>query len=841
MTDKTALIKEAQKYLAKGQLDKAVAEWEKIVREYPDGNNYNVIGDLYLKKGDKKNAIESYHKAANFFRNEGFSLKAIALFKKVLNINPNNADALYALGELSEEKELVTDATKYYLAAADSIAKEGRKDELLTVYEKILSLSPSNIPLRTKVAEIFTKEGLKSDAAKEYLYVAGIYEDKGDIQKSKDFYQKAIELQPLNKDAVVGLSCLHEKTGNREKASELMKEAAVLFHDDVAVLMRAAELTLAENDTRNSKSYLSRLIEIDPQNTSPRRLLGEIYLNEGQREKAWQEYIVVLDEMMREGKNDDAIHLLESFREIEPVETGQRLISLYKQLGGKHRVVEELTSLGNIYYDRGLQEEALACYSEAFEIEPEDDYLRGRIADLRGEHPGEIPEFPEPFTPESEPVEAGESQISDQMTIGEEKTVDELFTEADIFIRYGLLFEAEKILDGLKLKAPENIDLHLRLKSVYSDIKDKDSAVTECLILSELYKRTGDSGSSQKMLREAYEISPADPRLQERKVADFPEPTAFPSAAADELIGSSPEEKALVEDYEEELAEADFYARQGLIQEALKILFKMQRLFPENRDVAERLESLGGGEGIQYTAGMPGTIETPEMSVELSGAEGKSPEAVSGGKTPWGQEISKKELVEKGPEEELKEGEFEDLSFGEHEVVDAQEMPEPALDNDVLEIFQEFKKGLEGQLEDEDSETHYNLGIAYKEMGLVDDAIKEFQTAKNDKKRFLQASSMLGVCYMEKGLYSLAIDVLTKVLDSIKEHSEAYWSIKYELAEAYEKNNNLAESLKLYTEVYGWNAKFRDISEKISLLKTQAAKTAGQEKPKGRKDRVSYL
>jgi hypothetical protein len=103
----------------------------------------------------------------------------------------------------------------------------------------------------------------------------------------------------------------------------------------------------------------------------------------------------------------------------------------------------------------------------------------------------------------------------------------------------------------------------------------------------------------------------------------------------------------------------------------------MQRLFPENRDVAERLEALGGGEGIQYTAGMPGTIETPETSGELSGAEGEAPEAVSGGKTPWGRELPRKELVEKEPEEEFKEEEFENLSFGEHEVVDAQEMPEP--------------------------------------------------------------------------------------------------------------------------------------------------------------------
>ena len=100
---------------------------------------------------------------------------------------------------------------------------------------------------------------------------------------------------------------------------------------------------------------------------------------------------------------------------------------------------------------------------------------------------------------------------------------------------------------------------------------------------------------------------------------------------------------------------------------------------------------------------------------------------------------------------------------------------------------------------------------------------------------------MLGVCYMEKGLFSLAIDVLNKTLESIKEQNESYWSVKYDLAEAYEKNNNLRESLDLYTEVYGWNAKFRNVSEKLGLLKTQTAKTSGKEKTKERKNRVSYL
>jgi tetratricopeptide (TPR) repeat protein len=168
-------------------------------------------------------------------------------------------------------------------------------------------------------------------------------------------------------------------------------------------------------------------------------------------------------------------------------------------------------------------------------------------------------------------------------------------------------------------------------------------------------------------------------------------------------------------------------------------------------------------------------------------------------------------------------------------------MPEPALDNDVLEIFQEFKKGLDKELGDEDSETHYNLGIAYKEMGLVDDAIKEFQTSRSDPARFIQSSTMLGVCYMEKGLFTLAIDVLGKALRDMKEKDESYWAIAYELAEAYEKNQNLKEAINLYTGVYGWSAKFRSVSDKMSQLRAHAPLIVEKEKPKQRKDRVSYL
>jgi len=801
MADKNSIMKEAQKYLSRGQIDKAIAEWEKLSRESPDGNTHNIIGDLYLKKGNKKSAIDSFHRAANFFRFEGFSLKALALYKKVLNIDPADADALHALAELSEEKGLTTDAIKYYLASADSLLKEGKKDRIVDVYERVLALSPSNVPLRSKVAEIFLREGLISDALKEYISIAKIFDDKGDIQKSKEYYQKVLDLQPANKEAVVGMGYLYEKSGEMESAIEHLKGATELFPDDTDVLLRYAELLLAGGRDDSAKDYLYRIVQREPGSIRPRLLLGDLKLRAGLKEEAWAEYLPVIDRMILEEKNEDAINLLQPFREIEPLETGKRLVSLYREIGQNAHVSEELGRLGDALTERGMNEEALNCYRDALEINPDDSHVKEMIEEL---------------------VKGAEAQKEAVIisTSGEEKTVEEIFIEADIFSRYGLAGEAIRLLEGLKLREPKNIDVHTRLKSLYLDASDRESAVTQCLILSELYKRIGNSENSEKMLQEASEIYPEDPRLAERVSVASSAPEKEDSVAESEkpveAVGSMPN----IEDYGEEIAEADFYARQGLAQEASKILERLRGLFPESSDISERLNNLGQISALSETTEI---AAAPEGRCEDTAGE-KSSEGA-------GEDAARLSKSEK----------YEDLTLTEQDLVDAQEMPEPALDDEVLEIFQEFKKGLENELGDEDSETHYNLGIAYKEMGLIDDAITEFQTSRSDPKRFLQSSTMLGVCYMEKGLYSLAIEALTGALKTVSDRDESYWAIRYDLGEAYEKNNNLGEALNLFTAVYGWNAKFRSVSEKVSQITMQLSKSGEREKPKVKKDRVSYL
>jgi tetratricopeptide (TPR) repeat protein len=755
MSDKSAIIKEAQKYLARGQIEKAIGEWEKLVKEYPDGNAYNTVGDLYLKKGDRTDAVESFHKAASYFKQEGFALKALALYKKILNLIPNDAIALFSLGELNEGKGLTTDAIKFYLAAADTLSKEGKKEKILEIYDRILALSPSNIPLRNKVAEIYARDGLMSEAAKQYLHVAGLYSDKEEMEKAIIFYRKVLDIQPVNKQAIIGTAVLNERIGNLAKAIEQMKEAITLFPEDAEILLRCAELHIMAEKFDEALGYLRQVVEIEPANIRARRLIGDIYIKQGDRGQAWAEYLPLLDEMILEEKYDDAINLLESFKDIDPLETGKRLVSLYRQINEQDRVVGELVSLGDIFSSKGMKKEALNCYREAITLSPDNEPLRTKV------------------------IEYEKDIAKESFTIEAEKPVDEAIMEADIYIRYGLFDNARDILEAFKTKEPGNVTLHQKLKSLYTETGNKEMAVTECIVLSDLYKEAGEIEKKEQIIKDAYAIDPDDPRLAGLSPPSHEEPEV------------KQPEGPFIEDYSEEISEAAFYARQGLLDEAREILERLQSLFPDNEDISQRLATLGQ---------MP----------------------VSEVREDWPPEAAPKEAAM--PEEAL----------------EVEELTEPALDSDVLDIFNEFKKGLEKELEEEDYETHYNLGIAYKEMGLIDDAIREFQASRNDPKRFIHSSNMLGICYIEKGLYQLAVDVLINAIDTMEDRGESYWAMKYDLADAYEKNGNMKEALDTYTNVYGWNSKFRAVSERIEQLKTRMVDTT-EKKTKGRKDRVSYL
>jgi tetratricopeptide (TPR) repeat protein len=147
---------------------------------------------------------------------------------------------------------------------------------------------------------------------------------------------------------------------------------------------------------------------------------------------------------------------------------------------------------------------------------------------------------------------------------------------------------------------------------------------------------------------------------------------------------------------------------------------------------------------------------------------------------------------------------------------------------DLSEMFGELKQDLEagGDRNDEDPETHYNLGIAFREMGLLDEAIGELQKTCQTVDRghpfplLMQTYTWLAQCFIEKGVPEAAIRWYDKAMQFKGIDEETRIALYYEIAAAYESCGDRTAALKNFMEVYGRNIDYRDVAERIRALKS---------------------
>ena len=147
---------------------------------------------------------------------------------------------------------------------------------------------------------------------------------------------------------------------------------------------------------------------------------------------------------------------------------------------------------------------------------------------------------------------------------------------------------------------------------------------------------------------------------------------------------------------------------------------------------------------------------------------------------------------------------------------------------DVAGMFGELKQELEngGTPEGEDSETHYNLGVAFREMGLLDEAIGEFQKVCQAVDRghpfpqLMQTYTWLAQCFLDRGVPEAAIPWYERALQLPNLDGETRVALHYELAGSYEAAQNRPAAMKHFLEVYGNNIDYRDVAERIRALKS---------------------
>ncbi len=147
---------------------------------------------------------------------------------------------------------------------------------------------------------------------------------------------------------------------------------------------------------------------------------------------------------------------------------------------------------------------------------------------------------------------------------------------------------------------------------------------------------------------------------------------------------------------------------------------------------------------------------------------------------------------------------------------------------DLTDMFGELKHELEegAATTDEDPETHYNLGVAFREMGLLDEAIGELQKVcqavdhGHPFQQIMQTYTWLAQCFLDKGVPEAAIRWYERALKLPALDEDTRIALHYELASAHETAQHKAAALHHFMEVYGSNIDYRDVAERIKALKS---------------------
>ncbi|HVO51096.1 MAG TPA: tetratricopeptide repeat protein [Thermoanaerobaculia bacterium] len=447
------------------------------------------------------------------------------------------------------------------------------------------------------------------------------------------------------------------------------------------------------------------------------------------------------------------------------------------------------------------------------------------------ESPEEAPAAPvPPVEPAGEPLPAA---VEEQAIVLSSDAVEGALGEAEVFRKYGLYDKAIEHLRSVLKRAPHTLALREKVFELALEGGRRKIALAEAEKLKDRYRSDGREdrvAAIDALLVERTSAEMGEPAEAERsspgtkprtrgvrpESPQEPAPSPVPSAAAEEPSA-------------EELLEIDFCLEQGMVVDASERLQALERKFPGHPQIARRRARLDGGPGEDARPALSDILSEDFESVldaELGraltdqmakGAEEPAPPETP--EPPAGSGVLADESSLFSDEQEF----FNFAGELQSEMRQESAPPEASVDASgreipLEEIFREFKKGVEQQLSPEDYETHYNLGIAYKEMSLTDEAISEFQRASKSPQYAVECCSMLGLCFLEKGMPQLAIKWYKKGLEAPNIRDDDRLGLQYDLASVYAGLGDRDNAYKTFLEIYGANASFRDVGERLREL-----------------------
>ena len=330
---------------------------------------------------------------------------------------------------------------------------------------------------------------------------------------------------------------------------------------------------------------------------------------------------------------------------------------------------------------------------------------------------------------------------------------------------------------------PENPDLHRELADRLLLAGDMSRAAEELRLSLQGYERAEDWAGASAIADRLVALEP-DAILHHQKRV--------------ELAFRTGERAPLIEAY---LALGDALGRAGAVDKALAVYGRVQEHDPTNTRASAAIEGLTAPVRPHATMAIPAPPAARPAPAPPPPSE-PPPKSAGGSFVDLGSMIFEETAAPRDTRMRI----------------DRREPQDEDEQREFKEILEQFKRGIEENLETDDYEAHYDLGVAFKEMGLLDEAIAEFQKALRAPEGRLRTSEALGVAFFEKGQFAVSEAVLRRAVDGVDGGDEAKIGLIYWLGRALEAQGKGEDAIASYERAMAVDIRFMDLSDRIHRL-----------------------
>ncbi len=304
--DKTKAMRNAERHLAQGKIRSAISEYKQVVDNDPrDFGTMNMLGDLYIKASEPKAAVHCYLYVADHYSKQGFAQKAIAVYNKVSKIQPNSLEVAEKLAELYKVKGSISEAKSHYVMLAENYQQRGRMIEALAMWKQIAILDPNNTEVYLTLAESFLKENQFEESVEAFIEAGARLARVGQHDASLNAYSRALDIQGSNQKALTAFVSSKFAVGRADEAASKLESILVKepFNRDVQYLLINCHME-AGNVVEAEKAVI-KLVEQEPANYPKFLELANIYLKLNDLESASRVLTMSSEHLLVGGQADD--------------------------------------------------------------------------------------------------------------------------------------------------------------------------------------------------------------------------------------------------------------------------------------------------------------------------------------------------------------------------------------------------------------------------------------------------------------------------------------------------------------------------------------------------------